>query len=80
MEHVFREEIRDIRECDALIIVLSDTMGIYLEAGYAKALGKKIIGLRVEETREFTGWSDLFFDHMVSSADGLINVLKSLGG
>ena len=72
------KELEVIRNCEGIITVLSDTRGIYLETGYAKALGKKVIGLKVEETREMSEWGYAFFDYVASDTDGLIKYLKNL--
>jgi len=62
----------------AIIVVLSDSRGIYLEAGYAKGLGKKVIGLKVEETRSLGLISRNFFDYVVDNIDELSILLKDL--
>ena len=72
------KELEVIRNCEGIITVLSDTRGIYLETGYAKALGKKVIGLKVEETREMSEWGYAFFDYVASDTDELIKYLKNL--
>jgi nucleoside 2-deoxyribosyltransferase len=77
-KQILEEELETIKQCKALIIVLSDTRGIYIEAGYAKALGKKIVALKVEETREMSEWGYAFYDYVVSSTDELIRVLNEL--
>ncbi len=73
---ILRQELEAIKKCKGVVVVLSDTRGIYMEAGYAKAFGKKLIGLRVEETREFSPWGYEFFDHIVSSAEEAARVIK----
>lgn len=72
------KELEVIRNCEGIITVLSDTRGIYLETGYAKALGKKVIGLKVEETREMSEWGYAFFDYVASNANELIEYLKKV--
>ena len=47
-----------------------------MEAGYAKALGKKVVGLKVSETREFSDWGKSFFDYMATDENDLLNYLK----
>ena len=66
------KELEVIRNCEGIITVLSDTRGIYLETGYAKALGKKVIGLKVEETREMSEWGYAFFNYVASNTEELI--------
>jgi len=70
------EQLNVIRNCEFLIILLSDTRGVYLEAGYAKGLGKKVYALRVEETREGSDWLYSFFDYVANDIDELIEYLK----
>ena len=48
---IFATNIEALKNSKAVIVLLSETRGIYLEAGYAKGLGKKIIGLKVDETK-----------------------------
>jgi nucleoside 2-deoxyribosyltransferase len=70
-------ELNVIKNCEGIIVVLSDTRGIYLEAGYAKALGKKVVGLEVTETREFSDWGKAFFDYIARDENDLLNYLKN---
>ncbi len=75
------KELRMIRDCEFLIAILSDTRGAYLEAGYAKGLGKKIYGLKVEETRvgeegKVSEWLAGFFDYIAYDIKELIEYLK----
>ena len=51
-----------------------------MEAGYAKALGKKVIGLKVEETRDMSDWGYAFFDYVAENIKELINYLKKMPG
>ena len=74
---ILEQELEAIKRCKAIIVVMSDTRGIYIEAGYAKALGKKIIGLKIEETREMSEWGYEFFDHVASDTDELIKTVKN---
>ncbi len=74
---LLEKELEVIRNCDGVIVALSDTRGIYLEAGYAKALGKKVVGLTVEETREFSEWGKAFFDYIAKDTEDLINYFKN---
>lgn len=71
------EQLEVIRNCDFLVLVLSDTRGIYIEAGYAKALGKKVYALEVEETRKYSDWLIAFCDYIAKDIDELINYLKN---
>ena len=71
-------ELNVIKNSEGIIVILSDTRGIYIEAGYAKALGKKVIGLKVSETREFSDWGKAFFDFIASDEKELLEYLKGL--
>jgi nucleoside 2-deoxyribosyltransferase len=73
---ILNKELSVIRSCEGVIIVLSDTRGIYLEAGYAKALGKKVIALKVAETREMSDWGYAFFDFVAQSEEELTEYLN----
>ncbi len=68
-----------LKNSDAVIVILSDSRGVYLEAGFAKGLGKKVIGLKVEETRNLGLISRNFFDYAVESIDELIILLRDMG-
>jgi len=70
------KNLEAIKRCKGVILVLSDTRGVYLEAGYAKALGKTIIGLRVPETRALGRMVRNFLDAMVSSEDEIVMIVK----
>jgi len=69
-------ELQQIKKCDILIAVLSDTKGVYLETGYAKGIGKKIYGLQVEETGPVSEWLNNFFDYIAKNTEDLIQYLK----
>jgi len=71
-------ELDVIKNSEGVIVTLSDTRGIYIEAGYAKALGKKVIGLKVSETREFSDWGKAFFDFIALDEKELLDYLKGL--
>ncbi len=75
-ERVIREELEAIKKSEGVIVVLSDTRGIYMEAGYAKALGKKLIGLEVEETREMSDWGYEFFDYTAKNVEEAAKIIK----
>ena len=75
---IFAENLSAIRKCRAVIVMLSDTRGIYMEAGYAKGIGKKIIGLKVDETKPLGIMVRNFFDYIVESIDELIVLLNSV--
>ena len=77
-ERLLDLELDVIKNSEGIIVVLSDTRGIYMEAGYAKALGKKVIGLKVSETREFSDWGKAFFDFIASDEKELLEYLKGL--
>lgn len=70
------EQLKVIKNCDFLVLVLSDTRGIYIEAGYAKALGKKVYALEVEETRKYSNWLIAFCDYIAKDINDLVNYLK----
>jgi nucleoside 2-deoxyribosyltransferase len=77
-KELLNKELETIRNCEGIITILSDTRGIYLETGYAKALGKKVIGLKVGETREMSEWGHAFFDYVASDIYELIKYIKNL--
>ena len=79
---IWEQELDLIRKCDGMIVILSDTRGLYLETGFAKALGKKAFGLKVEETRPVPsdGWTAQWFDFITDDIDTLVVYLKSLRG
>jgi len=74
---LLEKELEFIRNSEGIIVALSNTRGIYIEAGYAKALGKEVVGLKVEETRDFSDWGKAFFDYIAKDADDLVKYLKS---
>jgi nucleoside 2-deoxyribosyltransferase len=76
--NIFASNLSAIKKSKALIVLLSDTRGIYLEAGYAKALGKTVIGFQVEETRALGTMVRNFVDHVANNIDELIILLKAL--
>jgi len=75
-EETLKKELEVIRQSEFMIILLSDTRGIYLEAGYAKALGKKIYAIKLPESRELSGWGKCWYDYIAEDVDDLINYLK----
>lgn len=75
---ILAKNIEALKKAGAIIVVLSDSRGIYLEAGYAKGLGKTVVGLRVEETRNLGVISRNFFDYVVEDAGELAVLLKDL--
>lgn len=75
---IFMLNMYALKRADAVIVVLSNTRGIYLETGYAKALGKKLIGLMVEETKELGPITRNFFDHIVNDTDDLSILLEKI--
>jgi nucleoside 2-deoxyribosyltransferase len=76
-EETLNEQLEIIKKCAFLVLVLSDTRGIYIEAGYAKALGKKVIAIEVEETRKYSDWLSAFCDYIAKDLDELINYIKN---
>ncbi len=75
---IFDTNIRAVKKSDGVIVLLSETRGIYLEAGYAKAMRKTILGLQVDETRALGTIVRNFFDTVVNNTDDLIILLKKL--
>ena len=75
---IHEANIAAIRKSQAFIIILSNSRGIYLEAGYAKGQKKPIIGLRVGETSEMGPITRNFLDYFVNSQEELIAMLKKL--
>ncbi len=76
-KETLEQQLGVIKNCEFLILILSDTRGAYLEAGYAKALGKKIYAVEVEETRKYSDWLESFFDYIAKDIQDLIKHLKS---
>jgi len=72
---LLEKELEVIRRSEGIIVALSNTRGVYLEAGYAKALDKRMIGLIVEETRELSDWGKAFFEYIAKDPQDLINYL-----
>jgi len=70
-------ELAFIKECDCLVAVLSETRGVYLEAGYAKGVGKKTFGLEVEETRKYSDWTTAFFEGIAKNKEELVGFIKA---
>lgn len=75
---ILAKNIEALKKSKAIIVILSDSRGIYLEAGYARGLGKKVVGLKVEETRSLGPISRNFFDYVVDSVDELVILLKDM--
>lgn len=75
---IFLINMFELKRSDVVIVVLSNTRGVYLETGYAKALGKKLIGLMVDETKQFGPITRNFFDHIVNDTDDLITILAKM--
>ena len=78
-EEIVKKELEIIDNCDCLIAVLSDTRGLYLESGYAKGKGKKIIGVKVSGMRELSRFTATFYDAIVETPEELIECLRKLG-
>jgi nucleoside 2-deoxyribosyltransferase len=76
-KETLKQQLKVIKNCEFLILILSDTRGAYLEAGYAKALGKKIYAIEVEETRKYSDWLESFFDYIAKDVQDLIKHLKN---
>ena len=70
------KELEVIKNCDFMIILLSDTRGIYLEAGYAKGIGKRIYAIKLPETRKMSEWSYLWYDYVADDVEDLVNFIK----
>jgi len=77
-KELLEKELDVIKNCNGIIVALSNTRGVYMEAGYTKALGKIIIGLKVEETREMSDWGYAFFDYVAKDIKDLIEYLKTI--
>ena len=75
-KRIYLKNLEAIKKSEGVIIVLSDTRGVYMEAGYAKAFGKKLIGLRVEETRALGRMVRNFLDNIVGSEEELAVIIK----
>ena len=78
MRETWEEQKRAISNSDFLILVLSDTRGAYIEAGFAKALGKKIYALEVEETRKYSDWLNAVCDYIAKDLNDLVRFLKNI--
>jgi len=76
MEDVWEEQKKIIADCEFVVLVMSDTRGIYIESGFAKALGKKVYALRVEETRQYSKWAEAVLDYIATDVDDLVDFLK----
>ena len=74
---IFEENISAIQKSKAVVLILSNSRGIYMEAGYAKAHSKPVIGLRVGETNEMGPITRHFMDYFVNDVDDLTKLLKS---
>ena len=72
-----KKELGIINKSEFLIILLSDTRGIYLEAGYAKGIGKKVYAIKLPDTREMSKWGYCWFDYVADNVDDLINYFKN---
>jgi len=75
---IFLSNIDAIKKSDGVIVLLSDTRGIYLEAGFAKALDKTVIGLQLEETRALGTIVRNFLDHVANNVEELVLLLRLL--
>ena len=69
-------ELEVIKNSEFLIILLSDTRGIYLEAGYAKGINKKVYAIKLPDTRKMSEWSYCWYDYVAEDVDDLIEHLK----
>ena len=79
MQETLDKELEVIHNSDFIIILLSDTRGIYLEAGYAKGIGKKVYAIMLPETRKMSEWGYCWFDYVAEDVNDLIMHLKNLG-
>lgn len=75
-KETWEEQKKVMINSDFLILVLSDTRGAYIEAGFAKALGKKVYVLEVEETRGYSDWLNAVCDYIAKDINDLIRFLK----
>ncbi len=75
LKATFLREIEEIKTADAVVAVLSDTRGVYLEIGYAYAIGKPVHALKIEGTREMSAWG---YNWFVSVSNNIEEVITSL--
>lgn len=75
-QETLNNELKVIQNSDFIIILLSDTRGIYLEAGYAKGIGKKVYAIKLPETRKMSEWSYCWYNYVAEDVDDLIKYLK----
>ena len=78
-KRIFEANIAAIKKADCVVVMLADTWGIFLEAGYGRALGKTVIAIKEENTRPLGSIVRNFFDYIVDSTDELAVLLKGLG-
>ncbi|MEK6832483.1 MAG: nucleoside 2-deoxyribosyltransferase [Nanoarchaeota archaeon] len=72
---VLNDELKIIKECDGLIVLMGHTPGIWVEVGLAKAWGKKIYGIKLKESWNLE-WLDSLFDFISEDVNDIINKLK----
>lgn len=75
---IVEANMASIRGADCVVVLLADTWGIFLEAGYARALGRTVVAVREEGTRPLGSMVRNFFDYIVDSTDELAVLLKGL--
>jgi hypothetical protein len=81
----FLKDIKEIRKCDILVIVLDGRVpdeGACLELGYAFALGKKCIGLKTDSRSLHYGVDNPMImgcikNRVANSIEDLLNILSS---
>lgn len=76
IKDTWENELNAIKNSEGMIILLSDTRGIYLEPGYAYALGKPIYAVLVSETKKLPPWIYNWFEYVAEDIDDLIKYLK----
>lgn len=65
---VFEADLQAIRECDTLVAILDGhDAGTMCEVGYARALGKRIIGLWTDKERRLDPFVQWLCDEVVTS-------------
>lgn len=76
-EETLNKEFEMIRNSEFVIVLLSDTRGVYLTAGYAKGIGKKIYAVMLPETRKMPELLNVWFDYIANDIDELIEYLNN---
>jgi len=65
---VFEADLRAIRECDTLVAILDGhDAGTMCEIGYARALGKRVVGIWTDKERRLDPFVKWLCDEVVTS-------------